>query len=77
MHDSHTIGMRGPVEIADIIRKYNVVKVSEFNGIITASGTGSEWRHLINEMRADNNREEGTQVLIDNIVATLPVVWVS
>lgn len=73
MHHYYTVGIRGNLEIADVIREYNVVRVTIVNGIIMASGNTQDWVWLVRLMRQSGDR--ANIVLADNIVAALPDVF--
>jgi hypothetical protein len=73
MHEYFTLGMRAPVDVADIIREYNIVRVTVTNDIIMASGTADDWRWLDQHLRHDP--DDRAVVLADNIKAALPKVF--
>jgi hypothetical protein len=75
MHEYYTVGMRAPVEAADIIREYNIVNVTVVNDIIMASGTADEWRWLDQLLRT--NTDDRGVILADNIKAALPKVFLN
>lgn len=75
MHEYFTVGMRAPVEIADLIREYNIVNVTVVNNIIMVSGTADQWRWLDQQLRF--SVDDRAVVLADNIKAALPKVFLN
>lgn len=72
-HQYYTVGIQGPLEIADSIREYNTVRVTVVNGIVMVSGNTQDWIWLVRQMR--QSEEHRDIVLADNIVAALPDVF--
>jgi len=73
MHQYYTVGMRLPLEVADVIREYNIVKCTVLNSIIYASGNAQDWIWLVRLFRDSKN--QGQEYLADNIEAALPDVF--
>lgn len=73
IHHYYTVGIRGSEEIADVIREYNVVRVTIVNSIIMVSGNTQDWVWLVRLMRQSETRTH--IILADNIVAALPDVF--
>jgi hypothetical protein len=73
MHQYYTVGIRAPLEVADVIRECNIVKVTVVNDIIMVSGNTREWEWLVIFLRTGRGRAE--EVLADNIQAALPDVF--
>lgn len=73
MHEYYTVGMKIGLDVTDIIREYNIVRVTVVNNITMASGTSQDWIWLVRLLRETNSQLE--LVLADNIASVLPDVF--
>lgn len=73
IHEYFTIGMRASVDVADIIREYNITRVTVLGNIIVVSANAQEWRWFVRELK--ESEDSIAVALAENIVAALPDVF--